>query len=117
MAGINALTESESQGGLVLIAGGTDKGTELGEVAKLIEQKCSKVHLLEGSGTDKLLPLLPGAQVHKLFASTVLSAIGDVDEGDILLFSPLFSSFGKEFTNEYDRGDKFKKIIKEYYES
>ncbi len=72
--------------------------------------------ILEGTGTDKLLPLLPDAQVHKTFASAVLSAIGSANKGDTILFSPLFSSFGKEFVNEYDRNDKFKKIIKEYYE-
>ncbi len=114
IAGINALS-SDSEGNTILIAGGTDKGTELKEVAKIIEERCSTVHLLEGSGTDKLLLLLKDAQVHKTFASTILSAIGSANEGDTILFSPLFSSFGKEFVNEYDRNDKFKKIVKEYY--
>jgi UDP-N-acetylmuramoylalanine--D-glutamate ligase len=121
IAGINALTSRQespsSIGNLILIAGGTDKNTELKNVAKIIEQKCSKVHLLEGTGTSKLSELLPDAQVHAKFASTVLSAIGDANTGDTILFSPLFSSFGKEFKNEYDRNDKFKKVIKDYYGS
>ncbi len=122
IAGINALTsrlgssgDNGGTGNIILIAGGTDKDTDLKKVAKIIEQKCKTVHLLEGSGTDKLIPLLKNTKVHKTFISTVLSAIGDADDGDIILFSPLFSSFGKEFANEYDRNDKFKKIIKEYY--
>ncbi len=120
IAGINALTCRKRSpgdiGNIILIAGGTDKNTNLTEVAKVIEQGCREVHLLEGTGTDNLLPLLPNAKAHKTFISTVLSAIGDANEGDIVLFSPLFPSFGKEFVNEYDRNDKFKRIIKEYYE-
>jgi len=34
-------------------------------------------------------------------------------KGEILLYSPAFSSFGKYFSNEYDRGDQFMKIVKE----
>ncbi len=123
IAGINALISRHRASGdnsdisnIILIAGGTDKDTDLKDIAKIIEQKCKAVHLLEGSGTDKLIPLLNDPKVHKTFASTILSAIGDANDGDIILFSPLFSSFGKEFANEYDRNDKFKKIIKEYYD-
>jgi len=121
IAGINALTQTENQTGsirvgrLILIAGGTDKGTDLKEVARIINEKCDIVHLLDGSGTEKLLPLLKNTQVHKIFVSAVLSAIGDANTGDTILFSPLFSSFGDEFKNEYDRNDKFKKIVEDYY--
>lgn len=117
IAGINALANG---GNIILIAGGTDKGTELNEVAKIIEQKCSSVHLLEGSGTDRLAPLLsaPSAKcvIHNTFKETVQSALTATRANDTVLFSPLFSSFGKEFVNEYDRNDKFKQIIKNYYE-
>ncbi len=116
MAGINALTQdAANKGDLILIAGGTDKGTELSGVAKIIEQECKEVHLLEGSGTEKLRPLLQGAQVYTTFVETIKAALRAATTGDTILFSPLFSSFGKEFVNEYDRNDKFKKIIKEYY--
>ncbi len=114
IAGINALTHGDDK--LILIAGGTDKGTELNKVANIIKQKCSSVHLLEGSGTEKLIPLLPQAKVHNTFISTIHAALRHAQEGDTILFSPLFSSFGKEFVNEYDRNDKFKQIIKNYYE-
>ncbi|MCD5384632.1 MAG: UDP-N-acetylmuramoyl-L-alanine--D-glutamate ligase [Candidatus Pacebacteria bacterium] len=122
IAGINALasrqgTPGDNENHIILIAGGTDKGTELKEVAKIIEEKCKAVHLLEGSGTDKLIPLLKNPKVHKRFADTVQAALAAARAGDTILFSPIFSSFGKEFVNEYDRNDKFKKIIKEYYDN
>ncbi|MCD5384636.1 MAG: UDP-N-acetylmuramoyl-L-alanine--D-glutamate ligase [Candidatus Pacebacteria bacterium] len=122
IAGINALASrqgppSDDAGGIVLIAGGTDKGAELEEVFKIIEEKCKMVYLLEGTGTEKLIPLLQEAKVHNTFKETVEAALRAAQTGDTILFSPLFSSFSKEFVNEYDRNDKFKEIIKEYYEN
>jgi UDP-N-acetylmuramoylalanine--D-glutamate ligase len=40
----------------------------------------------------------------------VEKALSLCQKGDILLFSPAFASFGM-FTNEFDRGDKFIKLV------
>lgn len=104
-------------GDIILIAGGTDKQTELSKVAEKINERCKAVHLLEGTGTEKIVPLLKGAVVHKTFKQTIDAALGATSNGDTVLFSPLFSSFGKDFANEYDRNDKFKKLIHDYYDN
>jgi UDP-N-acetylmuramoylalanine--D-glutamate ligase len=41
----------------------------------------------------------------------VKKSLGLASRGDIILFSPAFTSFGM-FNNEYDRGEKFMKVIK-----
>jgi UDP-N-acetylmuramoylalanine-D-glutamate ligase len=33
------------------------------------------------------------------------------EENDVILFSPAFASFGKEFRNEYERNDCFVKAV------
>jgi UDP-N-acetylmuramoylalanine--D-glutamate ligase len=40
----------------------------------------------------------------------VLEAMDMSDKGDVILLSPAFASFGM-FKNEYDRGEKFNKIV------
>ncbi len=101
---------------LILIAGGTDKKLELNKVIIEIKKRCKSVFLLEGSGTDKLVKKLNNFQVFSTFRETINAALENSKRGDTIIFSPIFSSFGKEFVNEYDRNDKFKKIIKQFYE-
>ena len=43
----------------------------------------------------------------------VKTAFASAEPGDTILFSPAFSSFGEEYKNEYDRNDKFLKIIED----
>jgi UDP-N-acetylmuramoylalanine--D-glutamate ligase len=73
--------------------------------------------LLAGSGTDELLPAIRAEverqgrpdPVHGVYADykqALASAVDLAQTGDILLFSPGFTSFGM-FLNEFDRGDKF----------
>lgn len=99
---------------IVLIAGGTDKGTDLAKVAEEINKRCKKVFLLNESGAKRLAPLLKNLEMHDTFADTVNSAFISATPGDTILFSPLFSSFGKEFKNEYDRNDQFKALVAKY---
>ena len=52
-------------------------------------------------------------EVKKSAAQSAKDFIEAADgRGEIILYSPAFSSFGKYFKNEYDRGDKFMKIVK-----
>ena len=73
--------------------------------------------MLKGTGTDELLPIVqeeadrlglpdPVRGVFDNFQVAMDYAVALSRPGDILLFSPGFTSFGM-FLNEFDRGDKF----------
>ena len=55
----------------------------------------------------KKLPIHKGKDLKEI----ILKAYSVAEKGDIILFSPAFTSFGM-FNNEYDRGDKFMKIVR-----
>ncbi len=94
---------------IVLILGGADKGLDMTGLLKEIPKYCKKVILLAGTGSTKLESL------HFIKSDSLKDAIsialGFCQKGDILLFSPAFASFGM-FKNEFDRGDRFNKIVK-----
>jgi UDP-N-acetylmuramoylalanine--D-glutamate ligase len=82
-----------------------------------IVQRCRDVVLLSGSGTDELLLALqkvanklgvgnPVRGVYDNFPAAMAAAVALTQPGDVLLFSPGFTSFGM-FLNEFDRGDTF----------
>lgn len=113
----------------VLLAGGTDKGLEFTPFADAAGEACA-IYLLEGTGTDKLLPELekrgiswngPYASLDDMlaaFKADVLAA-EDTDETDEahplnVVFSPGATSFGM-FDNEFDRGNKFKAKVSEIF--
>jgi len=70
--------------------------------------------LISGTGTQKLITnykLLITNENAKNLKEAVTKAIGQTKKGDIILFSPAFSSFS-QWNNEYERNDEFMKIIK-----
>lgn len=102
---------------IVLVAGGNTKHLPLEQWPKRIVERCRDVVLLAGSGTDELLPVLqteverqgvndPVRGVFSDWQQALDTAVTLAKPGDILLFSPGFTSFGM-FLNEFDRGDKF----------
>ncbi len=102
---------------LVLVAGGNTKHLPLAEWPATIVRRCRDVILLTGSGTDELLPALaeearrqgvagPVRGVFDDFTKALDAALALTHAGDVLLFSPGFTSFGM-FLNEFDRGDRF----------
>jgi UDP-N-acetylmuramoylalanine--D-glutamate ligase len=108
-ATIAALKSFDSK--LILIAGGADKGLELGALEEAITAHCKKILLLEGTGTDRLRAHLPNAMIYHSIADAVKDAFAAASGGDTLLFSPAFASFGL-FKNEYDRNDQFVEAVK-----
>jgi len=114
---------------IILILGGTDKGLDMRDLISLINQRCKAVVLLAGSGTDSLLQAIPSSRAklatgqasYKLQAPTrgpfnslnqaTSAALELAKEGDVVLFSPAFASFGM-FKNEYDRNDQFLALIR-----
>ncbi|HLH61042.1 MAG TPA: UDP-N-acetylmuramoyl-L-alanine--D-glutamate ligase [Ktedonobacteraceae bacterium] len=104
-------------GPIVLVAGGNTKFLPLEDWPRTIAQRCRDVILLKGTGTDELLPALeqeaeqygisnPVRGVFDDFTTAMNEAVSLARPGDVLLFSPGFTSFGM-FLNEFDRGDKF----------
>ncbi|HEY4035252.1 MAG TPA: UDP-N-acetylmuramoyl-L-alanine--D-glutamate ligase [Ktedonobacteraceae bacterium] len=102
---------------IVLVAGGNTKHLPLEQWPVRIVERCRDVVLFAGSGTDELLPALraelkrqgvsnPVRGVFSDWKQALDAAVTLIRPGDVLLFSPGFTSFGM-FLNEFDRGDKF----------
>ena len=100
---------------IVLVMGGSDKNLSFNDLYKYIIRYVKEVVLIPGNGTDRVLPDLRRLRIslheEKDFKNVVERAYALAQSGDILLFSPAFTSFGM-FMNEYDRGDKFMEIVK-----
>ena len=97
---------------IILVMGGTDKGLDMSALlAKLPELK--RVILLAGSGTERVRDELSDAPVYDALAPAVEDAFAHAEAGNIILFSPAFTSFGM-FKNEFDRGDQFVALVKKF---
>ena len=114
IAGLKALGENKS---IVLIAGGADKELDMSEFANTIPKCCKTLILLSGTGTEKFVSeygkdneLIRNAPVCDSLKEAVELAIKNAKNGDVVLLSPAFASFGM-FKNEFDRGDQFNKLI------
>jgi|SRR3989338_1721466 len=111
-AGLQTLGKKKN---IILIMGGTDKNLELKNLVKDVKKYAKAVVLIPGNGTDRIrkdfqatkLPIYEKKNLKEITEKAFVLA----DKGDIILFSPAFTSFGM-FNNEYDRGDKFMKIVK-----
>jgi UDP-N-acetylmuramoylalanine--D-glutamate ligase len=124
VAGRVALNAFEAP--LVLVAGGNTKFLPLEDWPETIVKKCRDVVLLEGTGTHELLQAIeeatqklgiadPVRGVFDDFTAAMDTAVSLTQAGDVLLFSPGFTSFGM-FLNEFDRGDKFVAYVRRLQE-
>jgi UDP-N-acetylmuramoylalanine--D-glutamate ligase len=106
--------------------GGADKNLDMKKLFPAIKKYVKAIVLIPGTGTDKIEPSLvkiknlPMSRFDldmgdqkKNFKKIILSALDLAKNGDVILFSPTFASFGM-FKNEFDRGDQFVEIIKKY---
>jgi len=94
---------------IILLMGGADKGLNIDSLLEEIEKTCKEIVLLTGSGSDRIFEKKAMYRYDDL-EMAVQAALGRSQEGDVLLFSPAFASFGL-FKNEYDRNDRFMRII------
>lgn len=115
-AGMAALNSFKKP--IVLIAGGNSKNLEMSDFAQKISQKVKKVVFLKGTETDNLIELVKKFKGEKKIAGrfnnlkkAVLKAKSLANPGEVVLFSPGCTSFGM-FSNEFDRGEQFNKIVK-----
>lgn len=111
IAGLKSFDEK-----VILLAGGYDKKLKYAEFAQIIKQKSDFTYLFKGDASDKLIKELnkiryKNWQVIKNMPEGVGKAIKKTGEVKIILLSPGAASFGM-FVNEFDRGDKFKELVK-----
>ena len=111
VAGIRAL-ESFPRKKIIMILGGNNKKLPLEDLRYEINLRAKAVVLIPGTGTEEIRPLLEKSKHIPSISSTntLLEAIHqalDVSQpGDVILFSPSFTSFG-QFKNEFERGEVF----------
>ncbi len=110
LAALSAL-DPDGKKNIVLIMGGADKNLDMNKLLHQIPEHTKRVIMLMGTGTDRVLEFLSGASVFDNLPSAVDEATGAAEAGDIILFSPAFTSFGM-FKNEYDRGDQFNALAR-----
>ena len=137
-AAVAALKAFDSR--VILITGGTDKNLNFTPLAQALSGQAGarakplQTYLLAGSGTDKLLAMLKNINGQQCLGpfeglSILLGVLKNnllhqnaeriykCFEGDDpipVVFSPGATSFGM-FTNEFDRGRKFKDAVKEAF--
>ncbi|MGL1890429.1 MAG: UDP-N-acetylmuramoyl-L-alanine--D-glutamate ligase [Spirochaetaceae bacterium] len=97
-----------------LISGGTDKELEFSSIKEVFKRP-ETIHLLKGTGTDKMIKVLKEQGInyfgpYSSLKELILDLIPTLKIGDNVLFSPGATSFGM-FNNEFDRGNQFKDII------
>jgi UDP-N-acetylmuramoylalanine--D-glutamate ligase len=97
---------------VVLIMGGADKGLDTSNLLYEVAKSTKRVILLTGSGTEKVTPFMQDYSIYDSLHDAVTEALKIAIDGDIVLFSPAFASFGM-FKNEYDRNDQFMSLVKE----
>jgi UDP-N-acetylmuramoylalanine--D-glutamate ligase len=106
VAALHALPKGKT----ILIAGGSDKGLVMDEVVAELPLYAKQVLLLAGTGTDTIKEQVEHAGVYTSMDEAVRAASASAQEGDSVVLSPAFASFGM-FKNEYDRGDQFTAIV------
>lgn len=111
LAALEAL-HSEGEGKTILIMGGADKGLSMEGLAARIPEYTPHLLFLAGSGTDRVRSAFPEAPVYDSLKTAVTHAASIAEEGDRVVLSPAFASFGM-FQNEYDRGDQFASLVSE----
>jgi UDP-N-acetylmuramoylalanine--D-glutamate ligase len=113
IVGLRAVGNKEERN-VVLILGGDEKNIDMTELLAELPKWCSKVVLFKERGTDRIKDAVlamqdDGLVVHEEegLEATVQRALAVAESGEVVLYSPGFSSFGKYFKNEFDRGDQF----------
>lgn len=104
---------------IILIAGGSDKGADFRPLAKTIKQRVKLLILLPGKATPRLKKAVETTGLPKNRIKTAVDMEKAValaktasESGDVVLLSTACASFGI-FKNYKERGDLFKKYVRE----
>ncbi len=108
VAAIEAITE-ECRKKPIVILGGSDKGLPLTKLEEMLLILAKQTIFLDGTGTSRVN--LPKEYMYSTLSECLTKAMFLASEGDIIIFSPGFASFGKEFNNEYERNDMFLSLV------
>jgi UDP-N-acetylmuramoylalanine--D-glutamate ligase len=96
----------------IVILGGGDKDLDLSLLEITITEKVKEAVYIEGTGTNKIS--LEKEYQFSSLAEALDKAFSLSAAGDVLLFSPGFTSFSHEFRNEYERNDMFVSLLQSY---
>ncbi len=108
---IDAINETYNKKPILLI-GGADKGLSLDSLEQSILVGVKKCIFLQGTGTERLN--LPKEYLYETLPECLEKAFEIAHEDDVILYSPAFASFSKQFNNEYEKNDAFLEAIKKY---
>ncbi|KKW08205.1 MAG: UDP-N-acetylmuramoylalanine-D-glutamate ligase [Candidatus Kaiserbacteria bacterium GW2011_GWA2_49_19] len=118
IAALRAVGDKQKKN-VVLILGGDEKFLDMWELLAEIPKWCSKVVLFKERGTERIRDDVfalsaKGIDVYEEegLPATVSRAFSAAVPGETILFSPAFTSFGKYFKNEFDRGNQFMKLVR-----
>lgn len=117
VAAMKAFSAGQKTKRVILIAGGAQKSLRYQAWAKAAKKYTKAMVLLEGTETPTLERELQrvGYSGEVWLANSmrkaVLLAAGLADRGEVVLLSPACSSFGL-FINEFDRGERFVRAVK-----
>jgi UDP-N-acetylmuramoylalanine--D-glutamate ligase len=103
-----------SKNNIIFLGGGMDKNADYTALVKAMKGRVKKAILFAGTGTDKIVELLP-KNLSYVVVDGMKEAFNEVGKvakrADIVLLSPAAASFGI-FKNEFDRGDQFIEYVK-----
>lgn len=111
IAAINSFDEP-----IILIAGGSEKGSDYTEMGKAIAKKVKVVFLIGDTAKEikeKIIEVNPDANIREGFTDMddLVKRVSDSSEvGNVVVLSPGCASFGL-FENYKQRGDLFKKAV------
>jgi len=115
LAALAAFNEAQ---GVILIAGGADKGLDFDGLGRAVVAQVKAVVLLEGTATDRLEAAVTAAGGRQRLAGrygSLPEAVARAREiavpGDVVLLSPGCASFGL-FVNEFERGNLFRELVR-----
>lgn len=109
------------EGGVVIIVGGSDKGSPFAELGRLIAAR-AKAAICIGQTAGKIFDSIHGARGERTipdirrakdFSEAVESARRLASPGDVVLLSPACASYDW-FKNYEERGECFKEIVREW---
>ncbi|RJQ41739.1 MAG: UDP-N-acetylmuramoyl-L-alanine--D-glutamate ligase [Nitrospiraceae bacterium] len=101
---------------VILIAGGRDKDGDFSLLSPLVKSRVKKLVLI-GEAREKIKEVL-GGLTETVFADSLREAVmisgKAASKGDVVLLSPACASFDM-FKDYKDRGEQFKKIVRDLY--
>ncbi len=100
--------------GIMLIAGGRDKGGDYKILSKLLKEKVKEVFLI-GEAKEKIARAFSDSAPTSFMATleeAVKAAFGKAKRGDTVLLSPMCSSFDM-FIDYKERGEVFRRVVGE----